>query len=475
MIVAYLSGSILIAGALFRNKNRNINRILVFAFLILQWAFTWFELNHKDIVEFSFFLPDALALLLLVTLSIISVPALMHTYDYIYKEKDNPHTRGIYYGAMVLLIMALSAAYLSSHVAVTWIFVEITTLSASALIFHRRNAGSIEATWKYVFVCSISLVFVFIGILFLSIALGKDHEEGMLYYNLIDLAPELNPFWLKMAFIFIFTGYTAKLGLVPMYTAGIDAKDKAPTPAAALFSSVLMNVGFVGMFRFYLVVANTGIHAWVNNVILIAAFLSIFVATVYMLKVKNIKRMLAYSSIEHMGLIMLGIVAGGIGYYAAILHLILHAFAKSALFFQIGHLYKTFRTKNIYAIGNYFKYNVGGAVFLLIAFVIITAMPPSGLFVSEFFIFKALFEGGYLYVLIPVLLLLTLIIWALGKNILKMVFIPPVKIDESQIESVNPLETWSQYLLIALVIYLGLNPPTVFVEFIQEAVKTLTL
>jgi len=474
MIIPYLVGSVLIAGTLFLNTNRFVNKLLVIAFMILQWAFTLFEVFHKGMVEYSYFLPDALALLLLITVSIICIPAMAHSYDYVYHEKDNPRTRGIYYGAMVLLVMSLSAAYLSSHIAVTWIFVEITTLSASALIFHRRNAGSIEATWKYVFVSSISLVFVFIGILFLSIALGKGNEEGMFYEKMVILAPGLNTFWLKMAFIFIFTGYTTKLGLVPMYTAGIDAKDKAPTPAAAMFSSVLMNVGFVGMFRFYQVVANTSIHPWANHVIMIAAFLSIFVATVYMLKVKNIKRMLAYSSIEHMGLIMLGIVAGGIGYYAAILHLILHSFAKSALFLQIGHLYKTFKTKNIYAIGNYFKYNVSGAVFLLLAFIVVTAMPPSGLFISEFYIFKALFEGGLIWLLIPVLILLTMIIWALGKNILKMVFIPPVGFNEAKVDPVNPYETLSQYLLLGLVIYLGINPPQAFVDLIHEAVKNVT-
>ena len=235
MIIIYLITSVLIAISLFVNKNKWVNNILVTAFLVLQWIFTVYEFMHKGITDSTFFKPDALALLLLGTLSIISVPALFHSYDYAYKEKDNVHVRSIYYGAMVFLIMALSAAYLSSHIAVTWIFVEITTLSASALIFHRRNAGSIEATWKYIFVCSISLVFVFIGILFLSIALGESHYANLQYENLILVAPGINTFWLKLAFVFIFSGFTTKLGLVPMYTAGIDAKDKAPTPPELFF------------------------------------------------------------------------------------------------------------------------------------------------------------------------------------------------------------------------------------------------
>jgi hydrogenase-4 component F len=471
MIVVYIIVSILIGGAMFLNRNRLVNRLLIISFLVLQWVFTWYEFSHKGISEFAYFLPDALAVIMLITLSIISIPALLHTYDYIYPEHDNPRTRGIYYGAMVLLIMALTAAYLSSHIAVTWIFVEITTLSASALVFHRRNAGSIEATWKYIFVCSISLVFVFIGILFLSIALGHADEDSLHYTTLVALAPSLNTLWLKLAFVSFLRVTRRSSGWCPC-TQRIDAKDKAPTPRCS-FLKRCDECGFVGFFRFYQVVAHTSIHGWANSVVVIAAILSVFVATVYMIKVKNIKRMLAYSSIEHMGIVLLGVAAGGVGYYAAILHLVLHAFAKSSLFFQIGHLYKTYKTKNIYAIGNYFKYNVSGAVFILLAFICVTAMPPSGLFVSEFYIFKAIFEAKQLYVLIPLLVLLTMIIWALGKNIFKMLFLPPVGFKEEHIEPVSPYETVSQFILLGLVVYLGLNPPAGFVELIEEAIVNL--
>lgn len=472
MIVAYLIGSILTASLLFLNKSKVANNLLVGLFVVMQIAFTCFAFVSKD-SSFAFFKFDSLGILLILVLTIVSVPALFHRYDYIYADTDTPRTRGIYYGAMVLLIMALSLAYISSHIAMTWIFVEVTTLSASALVYHRRSAGSIEATWKYIFVCSISLVFVFVGILFLSIALGSVSATDLTYDSLCAIAPKLDTFWLKLAFVFIFSGYTAKFGLVPMYTAGIDAKDKAPTPASALFSSVLMNVGFVGVFRIYQILTRTTVQAWASHVIIISAVLSIFVATVYLLKVKNVKRMLAYSSIEHMGVVALGLATGGIGYYASILHLVLHTFAKSSLFFQIGHLYKIFKTKDIYMIGNYFKYNTAGAVFLLLAFICVTAMPPSGLFVSEFLVFKSLFEAKYVFVLIPVLVMLTFIIWALGKNIFKMLFTPLEGFCEQNIEKVSTVETVSQYILLLLTVYLGLCPPDFFVNLINEAVQLL--
>jgi len=473
MIGFYLGGAFLISLSLFLNRSKLVNNLLIIGFLVLQWGFTIYEYNHINSTELVYFKPDALGILLLITLSIISIPAFFHNYSYIYKDKDNPKVRSIYYAAMTILVTAIGAAYLSCHIAVTWIFVELTTLSASALIFHRRNTGSLEATWKYIFVCSISITFVFIGILFLSIALEQAHSTDLSFDSLLARASSLNIFWLRLAFIFIFTGYTAKLGLVPMYTAGIDAKDKAPTPAGALFSSVLMNVGFVGIFRFYIVIAHSSIHSWANHIILIAAFLSVFIATVYMLKVKNIKRMLAYSSIEHTGLVMLGIVAGGIGYYAAILHIILHAFVKSALFFQIGQVYNIYKSKSIYYVGNYFKYNLLGAIVLLLAFICATGMPPSGMFISEFMIFRSLFEAHYVAILIPVLVLLTMIIWAFGKSIFKLLFSPPVGFDETAIEKVNPLESWSQFVLLGLVIYLGINPPAQFVNLLHEAVKNL--
>jgi hydrogenase-4 component F len=421
----------------------------------------------------QYFTFDSLGVLLLVTLTIIALTALFHSYLYIKRHDESPQSRGIYFSAIIVLITSITAAYLANHIAVIWIFTELTTLSASMLIYHHRNKLALEGTWKYVFICAISITFVFIGILFLSLSLQHAGSSDLSFANLLANKDKLNPFWLRLAFLFIFTGFTAKLGLVPMYTAGIDAKDKAPAPAGALLSSVLMNLGFVGIFRFFIIVSQTSIFHWAQLVIFIAAFLSIFVATVYMTKVLNIKRMFAYSSIEHMGIVMLGIAAGGIGYYAAILQIILHAFVKSSLFFQFNQLYRTFQSKSIQYVGNYFKYNPAGAIVLLFAFISATAMPPSGLFVSEFLIFRSLFEGKYIVLLIAVLILLTIVIWAFGKNIMKILFLPVPGIDESKIPKINPWESLTQYLLLFTAVWLGLNPPSIFVQMIQDAVKIL--
>jgi len=473
MIGIYLIAAFLIALILFLNRNKIIAFILLGIFLILQGTLTVHAWLNFHATELTYFTYDSLAVLLLFTLGIIAVPAFFHSHIYLEDQPAPAQSRAVYYSAIVLLVTAISAGYLSNHIAVIWIFTEITTLSASALIYHHRNKLALEGTWKYVFICAISITFVFIGILFLSLSLEHAGSDDLSFKNLLANSSHLNPFWLRLAFLFIFTGFTAKIGLVPMFTAGVDAKDKAPAPAGALLSSVLMNLGFVGIFRFYIVIANTPLHHWANLVIGISAFLSVFVATVYMIKVKNLKRMMAYSSIEHMGLVMLGVAAGGIGYYAAILHIILHSFVKSGLFFQFTQLYRVYQSKNIYEIGNYFKYNTSGAMVLLLAFISATAMPPSGLFVSEFLIFRSLFEAHQIILMVAVLLLLTMIIWAFGKNIFKILFIPPVNFDESKVPVISPWESASQFALLALAVYLGLNPPAELVNLINESVMLL--
>ncbi len=469
----YLASGFIISGLLFFNRKGLYRLLLVFAFLLMQIGFTIYEYLHINTTELTFFTADPLAVLLLITLTIISIPAMYHSHIFLVKNQDNPRHTAIYFAATVMLLTSVCAAYLANHIAVTWIFVEITTISASALIYHRRNNRSLEGTWKYVFVCAISITLVFIGILFLSFSINHAGSNDLSFVVLIKKAPELNLFWLRLAFIFIFTGFTAKLGLVPMYTAGIDAKDKAPSPAGALFSTILVNVGFVGIFRFYGIVAHTAIHNWVNHVILLSAILSVFIAAVYIIKVKNIKRLFAYSGVEHMGIVMLGIAAGGVGYYGAILHIVFHSFVKSSLFFQMGQIYRVYKSKNIYDVGNYFKYNLTGSLVMLIAFFFASAMPPSGLFISEFMIFQALFQADYLLVLVVVLLLLTVIIWGMAKNIFKLVFTPAVDFKDDDIEKINPIESLSQFVLLALVVYLGLNPPEEFVNLIQDAVKYL--
>jgi len=473
MIGIFLTGTVLISCGLIFNRNRAFSYVLVCAYIALLWGLGLYEWFHVNDVELGFFRTDSLGLLLLLALCLVALPALFHGFRYLEKHNtdETPHSKGLFFGAMVLLISACAMAYLSDHIAVTWIFTEITTLSASVLIYHHRNIRALEGVWKYVFLCAISITFIYVGILFLSLSMKKAGLTDMSFGSLYDNRTLLDPYWLKLSFLFIFTGFTVKFGLVPMYTAGIDAKDKAPAPAGALLSSILMNLGFISVYRMYGIMAHTPLQSWATIIMIISGGLSVFVAAVYMTRIKNIKRMLAYSSIEHMGLVVLGLSAGGIGVYAAILHVLLHTFVKPALFFQYNQIYWIYQSKSINDVGNYFKYNKTGAIVILLAFFSATAMPPSGLFVSEFLIFQSLFEAHLLPLLIFVMVLLTLIIWGFGSNTFKLLFTPPATIDESAVPAISPWESFSQFALLALSVYLAYNPPVELVTLIQEAVK----
>ncbi|MGC8803238.1 MAG: proton-conducting transporter membrane subunit, partial [Bacteroidales bacterium] len=288
--------------------------------------------------------------------------------------------------------------------------------------------------------------------------------------NLMQHAGELDPFWLKLSFVFFLLGFSIKMSFIPMYTASIDAKDKAPAPAGAILASMLMNAGFISVYRYYAILCQTPLKSWAQSLLLISALISLFIAAVYMTRVKNIKRMLAYSGIEHMSLMIIGIILGKTGTYAAILHMVLHSIIKPALFFQYNQIYWVYQSKSIYDIGNYFKYNKAGATALLIGIVSITAIPPSGLFVSEIILFQSLFSNHMLTTLLIVLILLTIIIWGLFSNVMKILFTPPLQINENAIPAISPWESTTQYILPLLAMYLAYFQPGWFIDWINKAI-----
>ena len=449
---------------------------LLVLYVIQLWVFgiSQYLQIHTE-ATFTYFKPDPIGILLLLALAIVAIPTLFHGYRYMEKhnEGETPRTKGLFFSALIFLMTASAAAYLSNHLAVTWIFVEVTTLSASMLIYHHRNIRALEGVWKYVFICAISITFVFIGILFLSLSFKSAGITDLTFDSLYVNYAKADLFWLRLSFIFIFIGFTAKLGLVPMYTAGIDAKDKAPAPAGALFASILMNVGFVSIYRTYALIYKTPLQHWAKTVILIAAVLSIFVAAVYMMRIKNIKRMFAYSGIEHMGIVMIGIAAGGIGVYAALLHIVLHTLVKPVMFFQYNQIYWVYQSKSIYDIGNYFKYNKTGAIVVLLGFLSVTAIPPSGMFVSEFLIFQSLIAQKLYLILILMFIFLTIIIYGFGSNIFKLLFTPPIDFNEERVPVIKPWESLSQYILLGLAIWMAYCPPSILVELINGSLKLI--
>jgi hydrogenase-4 component F len=445
--------------------------------MVLQVGINVHAFLNYNLEEIHYFRYDAIGLLCLSILTIISFGTFYHSYFYHKRNEQSPQQESVYYSALMILIVCMTGVYLADHAAILWAFIEGTTLTMAMLIYHERTNAALEATWKYIFICSIGIAFAFAGVLFLAMASHDAGIEVLSISRLMSEASKLDPIWLKIAFVLTLIGFSAKLGVFPFYTVGIGAQMVAPFPINALFATTLKNAGFIGIYRMFSIVTHTEAITWSENVLILVGLMSLFVAATQLSIATNISKALAYSSLEHMGLICLGLAVGGIGYYAVIFHLVLHSFAKSGFFFQTGQVFQQYQTFQLDRMGNYFKQNPMGGGVMIFAFLCLMALPPSGMFITEIMLFRAIFEKGQIIVGITALVLLTIIMYNLTKRVMAILYANENQVIDSENALVTPdfrkREAFSQVLLLGLVVYLGFNPPDFFVNLLAEAARML--
>jgi len=471
MYILFIILSIVISLSIFLFKKKNVTTILSIVFLaslVIISSYAYLNINKTDNIFFKY---DSLGVLLSFVLTILSIATFYFSRNYLKKIDYHSRNVPVYYAALIMLITALMTAYFSNNIAVLWVSIEATSLFVTILIFFERSKVAPEASWKYLFVSSIGIALAFIGILLLSIAGSNDGVTDLSFDTLRNVVGNIDTLWLKISVLLIITGFSVKLSVFPLYTVAVDAKTIAPSPINALMSTVLVNAGFVAIFRTFTVIAHTEIIAWTQNVLFVVGLSSIFIVSIQLFRVKRLKRTFAFSTMEHMGIVALGLAVGGIGYYAVILHIVLHSFVKAGLFYQINRIHTTFKSKWIDDFSGYFKINPLGGITMLVGFISVTAIPPSGLFVSEFLIFKALFLGHRYLIAIVAFILLTVIIYILGKIFLGILYgnVP----DKIETYKPNYLEHFLQLSFFGLVIYLVINPPAFFVDLINNAISIL--
>lgn len=465
-----ISALMSISTVLFRNKT--VTKFITIGFVILHICLTvhcWTNLNKTELSYFTF---NSLGVLLLSVLSFLAIPTVYHGFTY--ALKDDTKKYNIYHSALIALMTFMTGAYLANGMTVLWIFVEATTLAVAALIYHDRTEMALEATWKYVFICSTGIALAYLGILFLGFIYGRGDAANLSFSSLTNIINQANPLYLKIAFVFVLIGFSTKMGLFPMHTVTIDAHSVAPPPISALISTTLMNVGFLAIFRVYTLFASTSILPFMNNVLILSGLLSLLVAAGYMLKAKHLKRMLAYSSLENMGLVAIAVGIGGIAYYAALLLLVLHSLTKSSLFYQMGQLSRVLHTFKLDDCGRYMKLYPAGALVLLLGMVCILAIPPSGLFITEFMIFKGMVLKDKWFVLIVSIILLCFVIYAMSIRIMHILFSNPRNEDAVKVpDHVNPVESVTQFVLLGIVIIMCFYQPPVLVDLINQSFAIL--
>lgn len=475
MFLAFIILSIILSLSIYLVKNSFYTRVVSLLFLLVLVFIIGYACMHLEETNSWYFKFDNLGVLLALVLGVLSCATFYHSTLYLKRNKFSINQEAGYYSSLIMLVTAMLSAYFSENIAVLWISIEATTLFVSLLIFHKRTKEALEAAWKYLFISSVGVALAFIGILFLSITASSSGITDLSLSHLLSVTQTMSPGWLKMAFLLTLTGFSAKMGIFPLHTVGIDAHTVAPPPINAFISTTLKNVGFLGVFRMFTIVAQTEILQWAQNVLIIAGILSIFMAAIQLLRIKHYNRMFAFSGLEHMGIVALGLGIGGAAYYAAVLHIVLHSFAKAGLFYQIGQAHQFFNSYWIKDASGYFKMNPLGGLAIILGLISILAIPPSGLFISKFLIFKSMFVHGYYYIAVFVLILLTIIIYSFSKNILHLLYGKTDNNVKQKHVEINPYETISQFVLFGSVIYLGVNPPSFFTSLINSAIEILTL
>jgi hydrogenase-4 component F len=375
---------------------------------------------------------------------------------------------------LFVILAMMTLVTLSHHLGLMWVAMEAVTLATAPLLFFHHDSRALEATWKYLVIGSVGIALALFGSFFLAYAaLHSGLEPTLLFDELVRQAPQLSLPWLRAAFVLLFVGYGTKMGLAPMHTWLPDAHGEAPTPVSALLSGALLPCAFLAILRVYHVCEASGHVALARETLIFMGLLSMAFGAVFVVRQRDFKRMLAYSSVEHMGILSVGTGLGGPAIYGALLHVLTHGFTKGMLFLSAGNIVAAYGSKEVGQVrGVLHRLPLSGAAYLA-GFFAITGSPPFGPFLSEFTILSAAMDGGQYLVAGLFVLLLGVVFIGMGATVLAVVQgSPPESGTRNGFH--DGVATGAPVLLcLALVLLLGLYLPPPLDTLLDEAAAFL--
>jgi hydrogenase-4 component F len=387
-------------------------------------------LTEKSISAFgNTFYVDSLSAVILISISVVGFVAALYSKNYMGRQYDNgtvddKHIVRYYQGFNVFLLTMLIVP-IANNLGIMWVMVEATTLVSVLLIMLYFKENAIEAAWKYLIIATVGLSFALIGTVFFyyaNINTGST-EDAMNWTGMVHNSKLFDPNLVKIAFVFILVGFGTKAGLAPMHTWLPDAHSEAPTPVSAVLSGVLLNCAFYAIIRFHIVSSVSIGPEFSSQLLIILAVVSIAIAAASMYFQKDMKRLLAFSSVEHMGLISLGIGFGGLlGIYGAILQIINHAIVKPLMFFASGTVSQKYELKDMSKIKGIIGIMPVTGILFLIGGLALVGMPPFNIFLSEFMILSSGFTSGQFVATSLVILFLVVTFAVFLRHLIKMVF-----------------------------------------------------
>jgi hydrogenase-4 component F len=387
---------------------------------------------------------------------------------------EKKHVR-LYYSLFNVFLFTMMTVLLSNNLGFLWIGSEASTLSTAFLVAFYEKEHSLEAAWKYIVICSVGIALALFGIIltyYSALSVVGNASNALNWSVLITVAPRLDPAIIKLAFIFILVGFGTKAGIAPFHTWKPDAYGEAPAPISALMAGGLVNVAIYSLLRFYAIVTKAVGTEFTSALLVFFGLFSMAIALPFILIQKDSKRLLAYSSVEHVGIIIFAVgLATPLAYFGALFHMVNNAIAKLVLFLTTGNLRLAFHSKLIARISGAIKVVPATAVFYIIGIFAITGWPPFGPFMSEFTIAAAGFASGNIVAVVFFLLIVAVIFIGFIYYGSKMVFgephhpLPAVRL--------HPIVDVLLGILVLMLIVLGTMIPHWLWMLIHNAAKVL--
>ena len=391
------------------------------------------HVQHSLLGLNGFFYMDALSILTTQIVTIIGFASSLYSAGYMAAELHEgvvtERKLRWYYFLFHMFIFTMLLVCVTNNLGIMWVAIEATTLSTTFLVGFYNKKQHQEAAWKYIIICTVGITLALFGVI-----LTYHSSKGVLgeigyalnWTDLLTVADRFEPHLIKLAFLFILIGYGTKAGLAPMHTWLPDAHSQAPAPISALFSGVLINCSLYGIIRYHILTSKCVGPHYSSTLLMVFGLISVIVSIPFILVQRDYKRLFAYSSIEHIGFIALGIGFGGMySVYGAELHTFNHAVTKSLLFFCAGNLFLKYKTTKMESIKGIIKVTPITGIILIIGVFAITGTPPFNIFVSEFMVLADGFASGNAFIIIftsVLIVCITLIFIGYIYNIFKMIF-----------------------------------------------------
>ncbi len=364
---------------------------------------------------------DAVSGVILITMAFVNFASALASAGEIQKDvldqKIAPRKGRTYHLLFNVFSFTMYLVTVVGNLGLLWVAIEVTTLVSAFLVGFANTKNSVEAAWKYLIICSAGISLALFGVILMF------HAAGTLDISKLMILSSASPKIMKIAFLFLLVGFGTKAGLVPMHTWLPDAHSQAPAPVSALLSGVLIKTAVYAIIRCSITVNNCVGPEFVSRLLILFGLLSIGIAAAFIIIQKDMKRLLAYSSVEHMGIIILGFGFGGVaGITGALLHIFNHGLTKAMMFITAGRVVKRYRTNELKSITGVIRTMPVTGTILVVGAMALGGAVPFSIFISEFMIFKAGFQGGHYAASIFAFIMIVVVFAGLVHHFGKTVF-----------------------------------------------------